>query len=175
MKMKSLHQRALPLHHPSLSTQLPTSSPPPVRNHPQSTKTHINSHIAQLRPAHRMVQVVLAKVVLGQIRNIRKLHVRNVAGAEEPNIHLFSAGGAGAGSCRVCFLGGLRRGCRCGGCLVNWLSGWLGGRGLVGGGGGSAKVVVDEVCVTSAGVANQGGARLTTGGARAVSGGEHQF
>jgi hypothetical protein len=41
-------------------------------------QTYINSNIAQLRPAHRMIQVVFAKVVLRQIRNVGKLHMRNV-------------------------------------------------------------------------------------------------
>lgn len=35
-----------------------------------------------------MIQIVLAKVVLGQIRNIRKLHVRNILGAKYTDIHL---------------------------------------------------------------------------------------
>jgi hypothetical protein len=38
-----------------------------------------------------MIQIILAKVVLRQIRDIRELHVRDVAGAEEPDIHLFAS------------------------------------------------------------------------------------
>jgi len=41
-------------------------------------KTYVNGHITQLRPTHRMVQVILAKVVFGQIGNIRKLHMRYI-------------------------------------------------------------------------------------------------
>jgi hypothetical protein len=44
-------------------------------------KTYVNSHVAQLRPTHRMIEIILAKVVLGQIRNVRKLDVRNVRGS----------------------------------------------------------------------------------------------
>jgi hypothetical protein len=51
-------------------------------------QTYINSDIAQLRPAHGMVQVVLAEVVLGQIGNVGELNMRDVAWAEEADIHL---------------------------------------------------------------------------------------
>jgi hypothetical protein len=40
--------------------------------------TYINSNIAQLRPAHSMIQVVFAKVVFRQIRNVGELDMRNV-------------------------------------------------------------------------------------------------
>lgn len=50
-------------------------------------QTYINSHIAQLRPTHRMVQVVLAKVVFGQIRDIGELHVRDIRRPEHANVH----------------------------------------------------------------------------------------
>lgn len=49
--------------------------------------THINSHIAQLRPTHRMVQIVLAKVILRQIGNIRKLDVRDIRRFEHADVH----------------------------------------------------------------------------------------
>jgi hypothetical protein len=54
--------------------------------------THINGNIAQLRPAHGMVQVVLAKVVLGQVGDVGELHVRNVRRLEWANIHFWSCG-----------------------------------------------------------------------------------
>lgn len=44
----------------------------------QNDKTYINGYIAQLRPAHGMIQVVLAKVVLGQIGDIGELDMGNV-------------------------------------------------------------------------------------------------
>jgi hypothetical protein len=50
-------------------------------------QTYINSNIAQLWPAHRMVQIVFAKVVLRQIRNVRKLHMRNVRRSKHTDIH----------------------------------------------------------------------------------------
>jgi hypothetical protein len=40
--------------------------------------TYINSNIAQLRPAHSMVQIVFAKVVLRQICDVGKLDMWNV-------------------------------------------------------------------------------------------------
>jgi hypothetical protein len=50
-------------------------------------QTYINSNIAQLRPAHRMVQIVFAKVVFRQIRNVRKLHMRDVRRSKHANVH----------------------------------------------------------------------------------------
>jgi len=35
-----------------------------------------------------MVQIVLAEVVLGQVGDVGKLHVRNILWAEETNIHV---------------------------------------------------------------------------------------
>jgi hypothetical protein len=70
----------------------------------KSMHTHINSNIAQLRPAHRMVQVVLAKVVLGQVGDVGELHVRNVRRAEWTNIHFWSCGVSCAGGVSLLFL-----------------------------------------------------------------------
>jgi hypothetical protein len=53
--------------------------------------THINSHIAQLGPAHCMVQVVFAEVVLGQIRDIRQLHVWDVVWLQHTDVHFLSS------------------------------------------------------------------------------------
>jgi hypothetical protein len=50
-------------------------------------RTYINSHITQLRPAHSMVQVVLAEVILGQVRDVGKLHMRNVRRSKHTNVH----------------------------------------------------------------------------------------
>ena len=49
--------------------------------------THINSHIAQLRPAHGMVQIVLAEVVFRQVGDVRQLHVGDVFWSQHANIH----------------------------------------------------------------------------------------
>lgn len=40
--------------------------------------THINSHIAQLRPCKRMIHVILAKIILGQVCDIRLLYMWDV-------------------------------------------------------------------------------------------------
>lgn len=51
-------------------------------------KTYINSHIAQLWPTHRMIEVIFAEVVLGQIRNIGELDMWYVRRSKHTNIHL---------------------------------------------------------------------------------------
>jgi hypothetical protein len=42
------------------------------------SQTYINSDIAQLRPAHRMVKVIFAKVVLRQVGDVGELDMGNV-------------------------------------------------------------------------------------------------
>lgn len=50
-------------------------------------ETYINCDIAQLRPAHGMVHVVFAEVVLGQVCDVRLLDMRNVRASQDSNIH----------------------------------------------------------------------------------------
>jgi hypothetical protein len=64
------------------------TTPRPNRTKEETLKTHINRHIAQLRPAHSMVQVVLAKIILGQVGNVGQLHVRDVGRLHYSDIHL---------------------------------------------------------------------------------------
>lgn len=58
-----------------------------------------------------MVEVVLAEVVLGEVGDVCSLHVRDVGGVEEPDIHrelrcgrLLSGGCGGAGGVKPIFL-----------------------------------------------------------------------
>jgi len=48
----------------------------------------VHGHVRELWPRERVVEIVLEEVVLGEVRDIGLLHVRNVRGAEESDIHL---------------------------------------------------------------------------------------
>jgi len=51
-------------------------------------RTHIYGNVAQLGPAERMVEVVFAEVVFGEVRDVGLLDVRYVRGAEDSDIHV---------------------------------------------------------------------------------------
>ena len=55
----------------------------------RNSRTYIHRHITQLRPAHGMVQVVLAKVVFGQVGDVGELDVGNVLGSKDADIHFW--------------------------------------------------------------------------------------
>lgn len=48
---------------------------------------YIDCHVAQLRPAEGMVHVIFAKVVFGQVRDVRLLDVRDIGGLKLSDIH----------------------------------------------------------------------------------------
>ena len=77
---------SLPSPSPSTSASPPNSNP--LLPCKKKKRTYINSHIAQLWPTHRMIQIILAKVVLGQVCDIRKLHVRDILWTKNTDIHL---------------------------------------------------------------------------------------
>jgi hypothetical protein len=52
--------------------------------------THIHGNIAQLRPAQGVVEVVFAKVVFREVRDVGLLHMRNVRGSEQANVHVLN-------------------------------------------------------------------------------------
>lgn len=54
---------------------------------PRSRQTYVYGYVAQLWPAQGMVHVVFAKVVFGQVRNVRLLDVRDIGELKYADIH----------------------------------------------------------------------------------------
>lgn len=47
----------------------------------------VDGDVGELRPRQGVVQVVFAEVVFRQVRDVRRLHVRDVGGVEEADVH----------------------------------------------------------------------------------------